>query len=135
MRPYLLESGVNQLVAAAAIAAVAPEVRTEDERSRNREARAFGQRTFESLGCRTTPSHANFFMADIGRDAAAFQAACAALGLLVGRPFPPLATHARVSVGTLDEMRRADVIIRRVLREQGVGGDGSTSRPGVKRRE
>lgn len=115
LRPYLLESGINQLVAAAAIAAVAPSRHVEQEHARNVEARAYSMRTFDELGFETTPSHANFFMADIRRDAGAFQKSCAAAGVLVGRPFPPLLTHARISVGTLDEMRRADAVFRRVL--------------------
>jgi histidinol-phosphate aminotransferase len=125
LRPHLLESGINQLVAAAAIAAVAPGGHVEQERARNREARAYGQHVFESLGFETTPSHANFFMADIRRDAGAFERACAGQGLLIGRPFPPLATHTRVSVGTLDEMRRAETVIRLVL------GGGPTPRARV----
>lgn len=125
LRPHLLESGINQLVAAAAIAAVAPGRHVEQERARNREARAYGQHVFESLGFETTPSHANFFMADIRRDAGAFERACAAQGLLVGRPFPPLGTHTRVSVGTLDEMRRAETVIRLVV------GGGPTPRAHV----
>jgi len=35
--------------------------------------------------------------------------------VLVGRPFPPLATHARVSIGTMDEMRAATEVFARVL--------------------
>jgi histidinol-phosphate/aromatic aminotransferase/cobyric acid decarboxylase-like protein len=35
--------------------------------------------------------------------------------VLVGRPFPPLTTHARISIGTADEMRRATEIFKRVL--------------------
>jgi histidinol-phosphate aminotransferase len=27
-------------------------------------------------------------------------------GVLVGRPFPPMTEHLRVSIGTADEMRR-----------------------------
>jgi histidinol-phosphate aminotransferase len=115
MRPYLLESGINQLVAAGAVAATGVAGHVAAERARNRAAREYGERIFTSLGYETTPSHANFFMANIRRDAGAFQQACAGLGLLVGRPFPPLATHMRLSVGTLDEMRRAEPILRRVL--------------------
>jgi histidinol-phosphate/aromatic aminotransferase/cobyric acid decarboxylase-like protein len=54
-------------------------------------------------------------MVDIRRDAKAFQEACERKGVLVGRPFAPLTTHARVSIGTMDEMREAMEILRGVL--------------------
>jgi len=44
-----------------------------------------------------------------------FQDACKEKGVLVGRPFPPLTTYSRVSIGTMDEMRRAMDIVKRVL--------------------
>jgi histidinol-phosphate aminotransferase len=62
------------------------------------------------------PSHTNFVFADIGRDAREFQQACAKRDVLVGRPFPPLVTHARISIGTMDEMRRAMPVLLDVLR-------------------
>jgi histidinol-phosphate/aromatic aminotransferase/cobyric acid decarboxylase-like protein len=35
---------------------------------------------------------------------------------MVGRDFPPMEnTHARVSIGTMDEMRRAAEVFRQVL--------------------
>jgi histidinol-phosphate aminotransferase len=55
-------------------------------------------------------------MIDIGRDVKAFQAACRAQGVSVGRPFPPLDSLARVSIGTMDEMHRAVEVIGDVLR-------------------
>ena len=61
-------------------------------------------------------SQANFVFVDIGRPAKGFKEDCARRGILVGREFPPLhKTHARVSVGTIDEMQRAGVVIAEVL--------------------
>ena len=54
-------------------------------------------------------------MVDIRRDPKTFGDACRKLGVLVGRPFPPLKTQLRVSVGTMDEMRAATEVFRRVL--------------------
>jgi histidinol-phosphate/aromatic aminotransferase/cobyric acid decarboxylase-like protein len=34
---------------------------------------------------------------------------------MVGRPFPPLTTHARISIGTMEEMRQAAGVFREVL--------------------
>jgi histidinol-phosphate/aromatic aminotransferase/cobyric acid decarboxylase-like protein len=52
---------------------------------------------------------------DVRRDAKAFQEACRSKGVLVGRPVPPLTTYARVSIGTVDEMRQAMDTIKGVL--------------------
>jgi histidinol-phosphate aminotransferase len=55
-------------------------------------------------------------MADIGRDTVAFASACRARGIAVGRPFPPLNTHSRISIGTLEEMQRACGVFEQVLK-------------------
>ena len=39
-------------------------------------------------------------------------------GVLVGRPFPPLNEHLRVSIGTPDEMRRFMVAFRDVVTQK-----------------
>jgi histidinol-phosphate aminotransferase len=36
-------------------------------------------------------------------------------GILVGRPFPPMNEHLRVSVGTADEMRRFTVAFKEIM--------------------
>jgi histidinol-phosphate aminotransferase len=36
-------------------------------------------------------------------------------GVLVGRPFPPMTEHLRVSVGTADEMRRFMVAFKEIM--------------------
>jgi histidinol-phosphate aminotransferase len=60
----------------------------------------------ESLGCKVIPSEANFFMVHIRRPVAPVIDAFRTRGVLVGRPFPPLLEHLRVSVGTAEEMDR-----------------------------
>ena len=81
----------------------------------NNEARAFALKTLNDAGFKALPTYTNFVMADIRRDAKAFQDACAKEGVAIGRPFPPLNTHARISIGTMDEMRRALPVITRLL--------------------
>ena len=115
MSRFRIPNNVNVLAAAAAIAALPQDAHVARQVALNREAREFTVRAFESAGFRVTPPCANFLMVDIRRDAKAFQEACKEKGVLVGRPFPPLATDSRISIGTLDEMRRAMDIIRRVL--------------------
>jgi hypothetical protein len=35
--------------------------------------------------------------------------------VLVGRPFPPMTTHCRISIGTIEEMRKAVAVFGDVL--------------------
>ncbi len=115
MGRFRIPSNVNVFAAAAAIAALPQTAHVARQVALNREARDFTRRAFEAAGYRVTPPCANFLMVDIRRDAKAFQEACKEQGVLVGRPFPPLTNYSRISIGTLDEMRRAMDIIRRIL--------------------
>ena len=58
------------------------------------------------MGYRVIPSEGNFFMVDVRRPMQPLIAEFRARGVLVGRPFPPMNQHLRVSVGTSDEMMR-----------------------------
>jgi histidinol-phosphate aminotransferase len=115
MRRHQLTLGVGVLGAAAALATLGERDFVARQRALNREARELTRRFLADGGWAVAPSHANFLLVDVRRDARAFQQACATRGVLVGRPFPPLATHARISIGTLDEMRRALPVFRDVL--------------------
>jgi histidinol-phosphate aminotransferase len=52
------------------------------------------------------PSDANFFMVHLRRPVQPVVEAFRAKGILVGRPFPGLPEHLRVSIGTAQEMDR-----------------------------
>ena len=113
---WSLPMSVNTIGLHAALAAVADAELEARERARNSEARALTVTRLEALGARVAHSHANFVMADIGRDTVAFARACRAVGIAVGRPFPPLMTHSRISIGTLPEMQKACDVFDRVLK-------------------
>jgi histidinol-phosphate aminotransferase len=115
MQRHRLPNNINVLAAAAAIATLPDEAHIERERRLNREAREFTRKAFEGMGYKSASSNTNFIMVPIGRDSRAFKDACAKHGILVGRPFPPLTTHARVSIGTMDEMKKAVDVFRQVL--------------------
>jgi histidinol-phosphate aminotransferase len=115
MLPHRLVHGVNLLGAIAAKACAADAAHIASERKLNSAAREYVRGWFNNAGFQTPPSHANYIMANIRRDSLDFQYRCAELGVLVGRPFPPLNSHARISVGTMDEMRKATEVFRRVL--------------------
>lgn len=110
-----LPSAVNVLGATAALASLNDAVHLDKERALNHAVKEFTRSFFEKAGYRVVPSHTNFIMVDIRRDSKQFQDACRKRDILVGRPFPPLTTLARVSLGTMDEMRRASDIFKSVL--------------------
>lgn len=115
LRRHRLPNSMNVLAAAAGIATLPDSAHIEHEREVNRAARAYTRKALEGMGFKSPDSHTNFIMVPIGRDSRAFRDACAKHGILVGRPFPPLTTHARISIGTMDEMKKATDVFRQVL--------------------
>ena len=108
---------VSVLGIAAAISALGDPKHIDAERARNTEVRAFTVRALNDLGCRSSESQGNFLFTDIGRPAKAFREACAKQGVMVGRDFPPFEkTHVRISLGTMEEMRKATEVFRSVLK-------------------
>lgn len=69
----------------------------------------------ESLGCPVIPSETNFFMVHLKRPVRPVIAEFEKRGVLVGRPFPPMTEHLRVSVGNADEMRRFVVAFKEIM--------------------
>lgn len=116
LNPYRVSNGINVMGATAATSSLGLDAHLSRQRALNREARSFAMQAMSGLGYQVVPSHTNFFLADIRRDPKAFQTACRSRGLAVGRPFPPLKTHARISIGTMEEMQRAMNIIADVLK-------------------
>ncbi len=119
----------NALGVAAAVAALGDPAHIEAERARNAEARQYTMGFFRDLGFKVMDSQTNFVFAEIGRSAHEFKEACAARRVMVGREFPPLEkAHARISVSTLEEMKRASEVFAGVLgtgRAAAGGGRGS----------
>jgi histidinol-phosphate aminotransferase len=58
----------------------------------------------QAFGYDVLPSEANFFMVQIGRPVQPVIEEFKKKNILVGRPFPPMTEHLRVSVGTPDDM-------------------------------
>ena len=115
LRRHRLPNSINVLGAAAAIAALEGKDRLVQQHKLNHDVREMTRRALEAAGFRVAASEANFIMVDIRRDSKQFQDDCRKLGVMVGRPFPPLMTHARISIGTEAEMRRAIEVFRKVL--------------------
>ena len=113
---WAMKYNTNTLAVAAAIASLDDAAHIEAERARNAHARAFTSGVFGRLGCRVMDSQTNFVFVETGCPAAEFKEACAKRGVLVGREFPPLEkAHARVSVGTIEEMQQASLVFGEVI--------------------
>jgi histidinol-phosphate/aromatic aminotransferase/cobyric acid decarboxylase-like protein len=68
-----------------------------------------------SLGYEVLPSEANFFMVGIKRPVQPVIEEFRKKGVLVGRPFPPMMEHLRVSIGTEQEMDRFSTAFRQIF--------------------
>jgi histidinol-phosphate aminotransferase len=100
----------------AATASIKDQARLDGEQARNTEARRFTIDWFARGGFPSVDSQTNFIFVDIKRPAKGFRDACREQGVLVARDFPPFEkSHVRISVGTLEEMKRAVDIFGKVL--------------------
>jgi histidinol-phosphate aminotransferase len=114
---YKMPYNVSVFGVSAALAALADPAHIDAERKRNTEVRGFTVKALDELGCKGTNSQCNFLFVNTGRPARSFRDACAKEGVSVGRDFPPFeSTHARISIGTMDEMRRATDVFRAALK-------------------
>jgi histidinol-phosphate aminotransferase len=113
---WAITFNTNTPAVAAAVASLEDPAHIDAERARNTDVRAYTTRLFTDRGFRVLDSQTNFVFVETGRSAREFKEACARRGLVVGREFPPLEkSHARISLGTMDEMRRAGVVMADVL--------------------
>lgn len=115
MVPWTLGSNVSQLTLVAAVAALEDSAHIADEVRRNRDVKAFTRKFFAEGKYAMSSGDANFMMVDIRRNAAAFKSACLRKGVAVGRAFPALPTHSRITFGTMNEMKKAVGVFREVL--------------------
>jgi histidinol-phosphate aminotransferase len=76
----------------------------------------------DDLGYPSIPSQTNFFMVHIRRPVQPVIEAFRARGVLVGRPFPPMLEHLRVSIGTQDEMSRFMAGFKHIFRTTAASG-------------
>jgi len=114
---YKMPYNVSVFGVSAALAALDDTTHIEAERRRNTEVRAFMIKVLADLGCKPTASEGNFLFVDVRRPAKDFRDACAKHGVTVARDFPPFEkTHARISIGTMDEMKKAADVFRNVLK-------------------
>lgn len=123
MKPYSIQS-LNSIVkwgAVAGLADTAGQKKVLDETLRLRK-RAVNE--IKAMGYDVLPTETNFFMIAIRRDVVPVIEEFKKRGIAVGRPFPPMTQHMRVSVGTEEEMGRFAAAFKEIFpaTRQSTGG-------------
>jgi len=106
---------MNAVGLGAAAAALGDAAHVASQQKLNAEGRARLRAAFDAAGYTSFESDANFLMVHVRRDPRSFAASCLAQGVQVARPFPPLLEHARITIGTPEEMDRATRVFLAVL--------------------
>jgi histidinol-phosphate aminotransferase len=114
MRPHAVSS-INAIVKWGGVAALKDTAAQEQVKRVNRELRDKTTAELQGLGFKVIPSQTNFFMVHVKRDVVPLAQEFRKKGVLVGRPFPPMTEHLRVSVGTAEEMNRFMVAFKEIF--------------------
>jgi histidinol-phosphate aminotransferase len=114
MRPFSTGT-INAIVKWGGVAALKDTAAQEKVKRINNDLRRKTTGELQSLGYGSIPSEGNFFMVHIKRPVQPVIEEFRKKGVLVGRPFPPMTEHLRVSVGTPDEMGRFMVAFKEIF--------------------
>lgn len=114
MRPFATGSQ-NVMVKFAGAASIRDRAAQERVKALNIEVREQTVTALRAYGYEVLPSEANFFMVGVRRPVQQVGEEFRKRGILVGRPFPPMTEHLRVSVGTADEMERFLTVFKEIL--------------------
>jgi histidinol-phosphate aminotransferase len=104
MRPQQLWDSVSIMGLVAAIASVNDPDQVANGRRLNSEARAFVIGELDKLGYKQIPSQANFIMFNVNRPVVPLIQALKQRNVYVGRLFPALPNHMRLTIGKKAEM-------------------------------
>lgn len=114
MRPYSAGS-VNVLARYGATQALKDKAAMLAAKNKTNATRNKTMADLKALGYEVIPSQANFFMVGLRREVQPVISAFREEGVLVGRPFPPMTQHLRVSVGVPEEMDRFMVAFKKIM--------------------
>jgi histidinol-phosphate aminotransferase len=115
MAPRRLQNSLNAAGLAAARASLADQASVQKLRERNQRIRNSFVAWLDERGLKTIPSETNFVMIGVGKPVPPIIEALKARGFLVGRLFPSMPTHLRVSLGTEEQMARFQPVLGEVL--------------------
>ena len=114
MRPYSIGS-INAIVKWGGVAALKDVAAQQQVREATIRLRKKTSADLTALGYDVIPSETNFFMVHIRRQVVPVIEEFRKKGVLVGRPFPPMLEHLRVSIGTAEEMDRFLVAFKEIF--------------------
>jgi histidinol-phosphate aminotransferase len=115
MRTQQTWDSVNIMALVAALASLKDAEQVSRGRKLNSEVKKNVCTELDALGYRYIPSHANFMMIDLRRDVRPVISALRSRGVEVGRLFPALPNHMRVTIGTAPEMKAFLSAFREVM--------------------
>lgn len=114
MRPFSTGS-VNVLARYGATATLKNKPAMEAVKRKTIAGRERTTKQLKDLGYEVIPSQTNFFMVGIRREVQPVINAFREEGVAVGRPFPPMTQHLRVSVGVPEEMDRFLAAFKKIM--------------------
>lgn len=114
MRPYVSDS-ISAVVKWGGVAALKDTAAQAQVKKVTLDLRKKTTSELEGMGYAVIPSETNFFMVDLKRPVRSVIGEFEKKGVLVGRAFPPLDHHLRVSIGTADEMSRFTTAFREIM--------------------
>ncbi len=114
MRPHAVGS-INAIVKWGGVAGLKDTATQEQVKRTTQALRKQTTAELSALGYVVIPSEANFFMVGIRGKVEPVIEEFRKKKVLVGRPFPPMLEHLRVSVGTADEMNRFIVAFKEIF--------------------
>ncbi len=116
MRPHQVSESANVLACAAALASLGDEAEVKRQRTLNAQARAYTVGEMKKRGRACIPSHANFVCVHAAQPVRPVIAAFREEGISVGRFFPGLPEHIRVSIGSPEEMQKFVAAFDKVMK-------------------
>jgi histidinol-phosphate aminotransferase len=119
MRPYAMSYGINAIVKWGGAQALRDIPAQDKVRTYTINMRKKVTGDLNAYGYETLPTQTNFFMVHIGREVVPVIDEFKKKGVLVGRPFPPMTQHLRVSIGTEDEMNRFTTAFKQIFPAKG----------------
>jgi histidinol-phosphate aminotransferase len=115
IRPHQMWDSVNCMALAAAVASLNDPDQVANGKRLNSEAKTFVSAEIDKMGYKQIPSQANFIMFDVKRPVLALISALKERNVQVGRLFPALPNHMRLTIGKKSEMESFLAAFRQVV--------------------
>ena len=115
MRPHQTWDSVNVMALTAAVASVNDPEQVANGRRLNTEAKTFAISELDKMGYKHIPSQANFVMIDVKRPVVPLIKGLKERNVAVGRLFPALPNHMRLTIGKKTEMETFLSAFRQVI--------------------